>query len=191
MKSCAFPCATCDASLNCLTCYGGYSLTGTNCTSTIACNSGSSCTACPLGYVLDAGQCHQCTANGCLSCTFAALAQCKLCSSGMYLDSSTSLCSNCTTPCLTCQTSSICSSCMDGYYMQKVDNLATGKCLACDSNCQTCSGSPTYCLTCPTGSTLVGLKCLTTQNVGFSVTFSSPTAASTAAELQTFMTVLE
>ncbi len=146
---------------------------------------------CPLGYVLNAGLCNQCTATGCLSCAFATLNLCKLCQSGMFLDSSTNLCGTCSSPCKTCQTSSICTSCADGFYMQTVNNLATGKCLACSSNCATCANSPNYCLTCPTGSNLVALKCLSTQNVGFNMTFSSPTAASTAAELQAFMIVIQ
>jgi hypothetical protein len=75
--------------------------------------------------------------------------------------------------------------------MQTINNLATGTCLACSSNCATCSTSSTYCTTCPTGSTLVALKCLSTQNVGFNMTFSSPTATSTASELQAFMVVVE
>jgi hypothetical protein len=75
--------------------------------------------------------------------------------------------------------------------MQTINNLATGKCVACDSNCATCANSPAYCLSCPTGSSLIAVKCLSNQNIGFNMTFSSPTAASTAAELAAFMIVLE
>lgn len=191
VKSCAFPCATCDASLNCLTCFGGYELSGSSCASSVSCNSGSSCTSCPLGYVLNAGTCNQCTANGCLACNFATLNLCKLCKSGMYLITATNLCGTCTSPCSTCQTDTLCTTCVDGYYMQTVNNLDTGKCLACDSNCKTCANNPTSCLSCPTGSSLVGLKCLSTQNIGFGLTFSSPTASSLSSEYQAFMGVIE
>lgn len=141
--------------------------------------------------MLNAGFCNECTATGCLACNFNSLSLCKLCVSGMYLVTATNLCSNCSSPCLTCQTDTVCTTCLDGYFMQAVNNLPTGKCLACSSNCATCVNTPTSCVTCPTGSNLVGLKCLSTQNVGFNLTFSSPSATSLASELQSFMVVIE
>lgn len=158
-------------------------VSGGACTQTVQCNSDSSCTTCPLGYTLNAGTCSQCTASNCLRCNFGALTQCTLCNISTFLDTANNLCAACTSPCLTCQTSTVCTTCADGFFMQTLNNLPTGKCIACDSNCATCAKSPTYCLTCPTGSSLVAVKCLSNQNVGFNMTFSSPTATSSAAEL--------
>lgn len=191
MKSCPFPCATCDASLNCLTCYGGYSISGTSCVESTSCNSGATCTSCPLGYVLNAGTCTQCTATSCLRCNIATPTLCTLCSSSTYLETSTNLCVACTSPCSSCQTSEICTNCVDGYFMQTLNNLATGTCLSCDSNCATCTTSPTYCLSCPTGSTLNGVKCLSNQNVGFDMVFKSPTTTNATTEYTNFMAVIE
>lgn len=75
--------------------------------------------------------------------------------------------------------------------MPEVNGLPTGQCIPCDSNCATCAKTPAFCLSCPSGSSLVALKCISNQNIGFSLTFSSPTAASPAAEMQSFMIILE
>lgn len=75
--------------------------------------------------------------------------------------------------------------------MQMVNNEPNGKCGACDSNCATCGASPTHCLTCPSGSTLDGLKCISNQNIGFQLVFSSATAASPAEELQSFIVIMQ
>lgn len=191
VSACAFPCATCYPNGECQTCFGGYLLTGTSCNSDLSCNTDSSCTNCPLGYSLSSGLCAHCTSSNCLRCNPDTVSECYLCSDGYFLETSTLLCSACSSPCVNCKTSDVCLSCKDGYFMQMVNNEPNGKCGACDSNCATCGGSPTHCLTCPTGSSLDGLKCISNQNIGFKLTFASPTAASPAEELQSFMIVME
>jgi len=191
VQSCSFPCATCNADLTCLTCYGGYSLSSGACVSSVACSADNSCTDCPLGYSLNTNICVQCTASNCQRCNPSTPSQCKLCSSTTYLDTTALTCIACTTPCLSCLNSDICTTCANGYLMQMNDNTPSGKCIACDSNCATCSETPTYCTSCPTGYSLTALKCISNQNIGFNITFSSPTAASSAAEISAFMIILE
>lgn len=75
--------------------------------------------------------------------------------------------------------------------MQNIKNVPTGICAACDSNCATCSSSPTFCMSCASGFYLSGLKCISSQNVNFNISFSSPTATSSSSELSAFMIILE
>ena len=81
------------------------------------------------------------------------------CPSVFYFNSS-SKCSLCVSPCLTCLDESQCLSCLPGYKYSSVTNVCSSTCSistffdpdisdcqACSSNCLTCS-SPTFCFTC-------------------------------------------
>lgn len=175
---CPFPCATCDANNNCLTCFAAYSLSGTSCQPDIACSSTSSCTACPLSYAITAGTCVHCTAANCLQCLASTVSSCELCVDTHYVNSGS--CSPCISPCLRCQTSSVCLTCIDGYYMTMMNGQPSGKCQACSttSNCLTCRDSATLCTSCITGYDLVSTSCQSVVSVSFSMTFASTSATS-------------
>lgn len=77
--------------------------------------------------------------------------------------------------------------------METLNNKDTGKCLVCSTAayCKTCRTSATFCTSCPTGYSQVATKCISDTSVGFSLTFQSPTASSSQAELASFQLILE
>jgi hypothetical protein len=69
-----------------------------------------------------------CVAISSFNCQTAVSSLCTICSPGYYLDSinpSIPKCTNCNASCKTCSNSTICSTCMDSYF------LSGNYCLSC------------------------------------------------------------
>lgn len=139
---CTTNCISCN-NLGCLNCFIGYYLNSAktcsqNCQAPCATCSNfnpSKCITCIAGYSLNL------LSNTCVP-TLNCYEPCAACPAGYSL--SYGLCIQCTTPnCKTCnQGSSICATCMDGYYLN-----SSYICSLCPSQCSTCI-SATNCLTC-------------------------------------------
>lgn len=136
------PCAS-----NCLTCP----------------SSTSTCTSCATTYYIQSSQCVKCTISNCDSCyLFQSNVYCSACSSSYYRQTNTT-CSSCTSSCKTCTSSTVCTVCKTGYYIQSGACLSiTTTILNCDTYSATKSGSINLCSTCLTGYYVsdTGLQCL-------------------------------
>lgn len=119
----------------------------------ISCTSGTSCTKCKTGYLLQN--------NLCVS----------KCSTGYIKVGSN--CNKCTSPCKTCSTSvTACLSCENNYFLSGTKcvkecpigfyaNKKTSKCEQCDKSCELCESDPTKCTKCPSNYTLYNNSCYT------------------------------
>lgn len=170
-KLCLAPCMTCLDASTCLSCSIGYYYNGTCLAScpqgTYANTTAGSCDVC-------ASQCLSCEGSPsfCLTCVSPYLlfeSSCLLgCPSALYYQLE-SLCLICSSPCLTCSSSSSClscqlgylfstsclSSCQDGYY----SDTLTSACRPCSSSCLTCE-SQTICLSCLSPLNLYSYSCI-------------------------------
>jgi hypothetical protein len=150
---CSDSCLTCEDNLpnKCLSCYpdGLLNVQASECESSLACNTDSSCTTCPTGYVLNNQKkcikCNYATEN-CIGCTYDDLTSCARCAVGYYF--SNKLCVKCESPCLACVTKGVCLSCTDGNYLVPGIGSLSGICKKCDINCKTCTTSPNQCTSC-------------------------------------------
>jgi hypothetical protein len=75
--------------------------------------------------------CYICTPGTCVTCTLYACIQCN---NGFYLNSDNS-CPPCISPCATCENSSTCYTCINGYYQN------AGLCLQCMNPCLSCTSA--------------------------------------------------
>ena len=175
-------CDLCDASCNgcsgsiitCLTCSGSYfrKIGSQECTNN--CGTGfygdsntNHCTACPDGCATcsmpsTTVQCDSCgTVGGVQYYHSNSNTSCvSNCPSGEYGDGSTFVCTVCSSPCATCQTTgSTCLSCSTGSLIYNTNECiptcpggqydpGSNFCQLCDSNCATCQTISTNCLTC-------------------------------------------
>ncbi|KAL4456738.1 hypothetical protein ABPG73_014764 [Tetrahymena malaccensis] len=139
------------------------------------CQNSSSCTSCKVGYYLNNNTCLSCDSS-CLTCNGSGPSQCIICaqansyisvmqnnicvsqcdlSLGQYVDTSNpnqKYCRQCNSSCKTCQNSTYCTSCKDGYY------LNNNTCLSCDSSCLTCNGSgPSLCIICSQANSYISI----------------------------------
>lgn len=146
-QPCASGCTVCLASdlSACSTCSAGYypqaDSTGVNrcvtCfTNCKTCTSANKCTKCVTGYVpsADGSSCTLKCSDNCLTCDQTNSTKCLSCFAGSTLDTDTSRCS----VDLSCNTTSTCLFCGDGYV------LNNGNCLKCqttDVNCFACLSS--------------------------------------------------
>lgn len=130
--------------------------------------------------------CRTCSVGfpaSCLSCyTNSALVQgqiylntsacVSICGSGLYLEFATNSCTLCTSPCLTCSSSSACYTCISNYYLNSTSCLSVcpfgfygynGMCLVCSSAifCQSCPNSY-QCSSCILGYYLYQSQCYQT-----------------------------
>lgn len=81
-------------------------------------SSSSTCAVCATGYFLSSGQCKACNVTNCAVCTaVGANVFCTTCTSGYYKFNNT-VCSSCPLNCLSCTSSTICTGCNTGYYIQ-------------------------------------------------------------------------
>ena len=109
--------------------------------------------------------CYSCveTANKCTGCsapTFLHQSAClQECPSTYYGDPASNSCKTCKSPCLTCNSLLLCSSCLTGYLLD-IDSICrltcslpnyigvNNLCQKCTSNCATCSASLSNCTAC-------------------------------------------
>ncbi len=116
--ACVLPCLSCvdNQPSVCLSCQSGSALVNGTCQLSTACNSFKNCTNCGFGlnFVLLSGQCVACPSNAnCLQCSALNTSSCQSCVTGYYVVSGT--CSKCVSPCLTCSSAIVCTSCVDGF----------------------------------------------------------------------------
>ena len=131
--------------------YGYYSQQGSStctvCPSNCAtCSSGSTCTSCKSGYILNDGNCI--SNDSSLSCN---IANCRKCNSDgscyscneYYFLNNNNTCSNCPPNCRYCNSANNCTVCAGDHYLEN------GTCYACPSECMTCNSKTecTYCRT--------------------------------------------
>lgn len=68
----------------------------------------------------------------------------------------------------------MCYSCSEGYYLGKVEESVTGKCLECIAQCKTCNQVAYLCTSCKAGYVLDGSKCISDIHVDYTLTINSP-----------------
>ena len=141
-SNCNAGCSACSSSTLCSACISGYYLSGTQC---LSCNP--SCLSCSGGL-----------SNNCLSCNspnYLYQATCVAsCPSGSFQDTATT-CMSCNTGCSLCSSSTICSSCLTGFY------LSGSQCLSCNPSCFSCSGGlANNCFSCNNPNLLYQTTCV-------------------------------
>ena len=160
-----------ESSTNCINCAISYSRNIGSTSCTLACGTGyypepmtDQCTICPIGCAVctTSSSCSQChNVSGLLY--FLLNNACSItCPSGTYggVDNSNNpICTNCLSPCLTCNGSTSCLSCVGGYnlvYGTTICNSTcpigqfanSSVCLLCTINCVTCDTSAGKCDSC-------------------------------------------
>ncbi|KAL4480124.1 hypothetical protein ABPG74_020640, partial [Tetrahymena malaccensis] len=186
----------CDQNSSCKSCKPGYFLISTN--------AGYKCVVCnPSNYDASNLQCIICNDGNCATCKSTNLCtlcdygyfqltisqnanQCVPCSqSGYFGDSTSNKCMQCPNNCSSCDSTSNCTSCNSGYYLQIVSNNnscvscsgpgyygdpITKKCIACSNNCQTCDLTNS-CISCQPGYYLLATNgvnsCVTCNGQGY------------------------
>jgi len=154
-------------------CWSGYTFDAatSSCLPDLSCNTGSTCSSCPVGYSLTgtagSGDCDECTAGAnCRNCEDGDTSVCEQAKFGFYLDDS-DVPTACPTECASCDNEEVCTSCVDGYFREE------GECLACESPCTTCRKSADLCMSCETDYVLVGWKCIFSQYVEYTLTLDT------------------
>ena len=134
------------------------------------------CSVCPIGYLLQNGQCAACQTSNCQLCS-ANLTQCVSSSPGYYLSATSNVCNPCPTQCSTCIRSDTCLNCASGYTslatMLVNSQIGGVQCLACTFPCVTCEGTQDYCTSCAPGYQFSGWKCTQIFNFKFAITLSA------------------
>ncbi|CAD8093460.1 unnamed protein product [Paramecium primaurelia] len=164
-KTCDPKCIACTSLTTCQSCSVGYYYNGSECLACtlpcIECNSGSICTKCQNDlYKLSLSQCISCS----LPCRTCDQDVCKSCVNKYYFDSAeidtTKKCKLCISPCDQCTSSSSCTTCISGFYLDGTS------CLKCTNNCNTCE-TATKCFTCVSNSFYLTTSntCLTCSNM--------------------------
>lgn len=159
----------CLSATNCGTCNQGYFISLYKCQicnlNCLSCQNSSACTSCSSGLYLNTSNlCQQCniTFPNCFNCTFS---NCTVCMSGYYI-SATKTCLITTTiitNCLVYGSSSACSICNLGYFL----NSTSGICIyGCSNLCSNCSGAHFgLCYSCNSNSVLFNMNCLPIYNI--------------------------
>ena len=151
---------TCPSSItNCVTCiqhYSDNSITCQTCISGYYATSNGVCQVCPLGcntcsLSYSSVRCDSCVTNFQHTGWWYYKYKCE-CLSNQYVDAATPQCVNCPTGCSGCTSSSLCTSCFQGYY------LSGSLCSACMQVCQTCDAGNT-CSSCPNNLIISGTIC--------------------------------
>lgn len=172
-QTCQAPCATCSTTNNaqCTSCLAGYfySQSASSCMPIVDCNG--PCSVCPFNYLLSNQQCIQCGNNQCARCQATNLSICTTCYDGSYLSSGA--CLTCPTGCSTCVNQNNCITCSPGYISQIQPITTQTLCAACQPPCAQCIGNTQTCTVCQLGFTLIGWKCVSTFNFGFTVTLNT------------------
>ena len=178
-QNCEIGCLYCNSTL-CFECLPGFYMSdevkcnecSENCE---VCSGSSKCEACYQGFYLKSdllcgqcpGDCKKCTKTLCLECNegffINSLSNCELCTkefciceSGFYYSLTEENCISCSFECETCSNSTLCQSCVSGFYL---DKESIGKCIRCkDSACSICSQST--CTECKLGYFIESGQCL-------------------------------
>lgn len=183
-SACPLFCSTCTSASTCTSLLTpiGYSIATVNGQSVLGvCDPGcyscsqnnpSSCTVCIPGFYLmtasnssaKLGVCTPCNSN-CMYCVIGQPNNCTACFAGANFNAANSTCSNCAFPCITCSTSTFCTSCPSGYSLS-----VSGVCTqitsnsTCGDNCGTCvqasSGANPMCINCLAGFVLANGFCV-------------------------------
>lgn len=142
--NCQLPCATCSANspTKCSSCIAGYFYNSMSYSCSPQPTCAGACSVCPIGYLLQNGNCLQCSTPNCQLCNSNNLTQCVSCSPGYYLSSKSNVCNPCQSQCSTCLRNSTCLTCASGYtsISQSLINSQVGgvQCLPCTFPCLTC-----------------------------------------------------
>ena len=143
--SCDPNCITCETSTKCSQCKKGYFTNSDGkcikCHSSCqSCNGETSndCTECKEGFFLNSNQCIQCDSK-CKACE-GTKDHCTKCPAGQYIDNSNS-CSNCAENCNECNSPTDCTTCIDGFLLDR-----SGICVTCgaDLHCKKCRFISSY-----------------------------------------------
>ncbi|KAL4456740.1 hypothetical protein ABPG73_014766 [Tetrahymena malaccensis] len=143
----------------------------------LTCQDQNTCIQCVEGYFLNQNQCKQCDSScqqcygsdpsNCIICQqsdyFISIKQNNICVSqcdltqGQYIDTmynqKQKYCRVCPSICQTCTNSTICTSCIQGYY------LSTNQCQKCDDSCLSCSGpGVSNCIICSQPNYYISIK---------------------------------
>lgn len=119
------------------------SIVTTNCND---CNSYTNCLYCFYGYFLYMNKCYMNIQN----CVTRNGLECTVCASGYVLvNGACRLCSSFMPNCNTCSSTTLCSTCYNGYALT-AGNLGCDKCSNTIPDCVSCSSS-TVCTSCPYG----------------------------------------
>ena len=106
----------------------------------------------------------------CIRCSATANSTCFKCNNGFFLSSGS--CSQCSTGCLLCPSSSFCTSAGAGFYLiPNQDGSNSGRLGTCRSPCSTCIDGNNICTSCITGYTLNGTSCKDNNNIVLNVVF--------------------
>ena len=132
---------------------------------------GGVCEVCPFGYTLSGDNCLQCANTKCSRCLATNNQTCTSCYDGTYLNGTT--CVACPVGCETCSSGTHCTTCELGYTALSSPIVTSVSCVKCSSPCAQCSGTSSTCTSCISGFTLVGWKCLSSFNYGFTVTLNT------------------
>ena len=175
---CTLPCATCsyNNATNCTSCIAGYNYNSyyNNCSAITSCNG--ACSVCPIGYILQFGQCLFCNTDFCQVCL--SNNTCLICQVG-YILNGNGQCVQCSQGCASCVNSYQCTSCVQGYTSYYNINLYYynffngQQCVPCQYPCQNCYLLPTSCVSCVNGYTLTGWTCTQNFFFNFTVTFNA------------------
>lgn len=97
---------------------------------------------------------------------------------GYYLDSSSNVCTTCSTGCAECLSSTGCVKCADGYTTTETSASGTAgfTCEACTGRCATCLGTTNKCTSCVSGYTLKGWKCIKSFRFTFGLVLTTTKA---------------
>lgn len=143
--SCDPNCITCENSEKCSQCKEGYFKNGNG--KCIKCHSScqncngetsSHCTQCKEGFFLSGKECTECDTK-CKACE-GTKDNCTKCREGQYIDHSNS-CSNCAENCKACNSPTDCTTCIDGFLLDR-----NGICVTCgaDLHCKKCRFVSSY-----------------------------------------------
>jgi hypothetical protein len=104
---------------HCTVCSNGSLCMG--CESTWSVKGDSTGCVCSNGYYLNSSICSSCDTT-CKTCTGNLITNCLSCKNNtFYLDLSNK-CTACMSPCITCNSSTICLSCISGYFLNATTN---------------------------------------------------------------------
>lgn len=165
-------CASYSTTCQCLSCQNGYQFINNQC---IQCQnlhcyqcqaSISSCQSCAPSYGRLSSACLLCQPANCYNCD-GDNTQCATCNTGYYL--SGGQCYSCQSNCVTCTSSTICTSCVAGTFLQ-----ANGRCKTLPTNClqidnTTLSSNVGSCKRCSYGYILLSGNCYPCSSSLFNV----------------------
>jgi hypothetical protein len=167
--TCPNGCSTCDTNGTCFSCLNSYYQFNNHClqcpANCLTCADGSTCTSCSVG-ILVSNLCIQCTdttyggSAGCLSCTnYNNFIKCTLCDDTYYLDSSTGVCTLCSSSivgAIRCRDQNTPTQCSNDYSptLSSRYYLVGISCVLNSNNCKKISDVLGNCGTCYPGYTM-------------------------------------